>query len=175
MQPGSPMRSPGCSSIRFPGVDGFELAQVNVARLRAPLDDPAMRGFVDALEPVHRIAEAAPGFVWRLATEGGHGVCVVDDAGGPAFCHLSIWQDYPSLHAFAYRGEHGRFVRARARWFVTTRQPSTALWWVRSGTRPTVDGALRRLRHLRDHGPEPRAFGVRRRFTPDGRGDPCAR
>ncbi|ODT98486.1 MAG: hypothetical protein ABS81_27765 [Pseudonocardia sp. SCN 72-86] len=60
-------------------------------------------------------------------------------------------------------------MRARARWFVATRQPSTVLWWVRTGTRPTADEALRRLRHLRAHSPEPRAFGVRRRFTPDGR------
>ena len=51
-----------------------QLAQANVAALRAPLDDPAMRDFVAALGPVHRLAEGSDGFVWRLRTDGGHGV-----------------------------------------------------------------------------------------------------
>jgi hypothetical protein len=45
------------------------LAQLNIGRIPAPLDSPVLAGFVDNLEPVNAIADAAPGFVWRLQTE----------------------------------------------------------------------------------------------------------
>ena len=44
----------------------YLLAQANVARAKAPLDSPQLADFVAALDPVNRIAERAPGFVWRL-------------------------------------------------------------------------------------------------------------
>ena len=47
------------------------LAQINVARLRAPIDAPETADFVAALAPVNAHADAAPGFVWRLQTESG--------------------------------------------------------------------------------------------------------
>src|SRR3954451_18997442 len=82
------------------------LAEVNVARLLAPLDDPSMRDFLAAVGPVEWLAAASPGFVWRLADEGGHGVCVQPDDGGPVFVNLTLWQDYDALHAFTYRSPH---------------------------------------------------------------------
>ena len=45
-----------------------ELAQVNIARLVAPLDDPRLLDFVDALDPVNADADTAAGFIWRLQT-----------------------------------------------------------------------------------------------------------
>lgn len=145
-----------------------QLAQANVAALRAPLDDPSMRDFVAALVPVHRLAESSDGFVWRLRTGGEHGVCVVREDTGPAFLNLSVWRDYESLHAFAYRSRHGRLMLRRDRWFERGPQPSTVLWWVPDGTCPAVEDATRRLRQLRAHGPTARAFSLRCRFTPSG-------
>ena len=43
-----------------------QLAQVNVARLAAPLDSVQLAGFVANLAPVNAAADAADGFVWRL-------------------------------------------------------------------------------------------------------------
>ncbi|MEV7044445.1 DUF3291 domain-containing protein [Amycolatopsis sp. NPDC051061] len=144
-----------------------ELAQVNVAIPRAPLDDPAMAGFANAFEAVARLAEAAPGFVWRLGS-GGHAV-LATSAGVEVVVNVSVWRDYRSLHEFVYRSVHGRFLLRRRDWFAPTPQPSTALWWVADGRRPTVDQALARLGFLRDHGPSPQAFSLLRRFTVDGR------
>ena len=48
------------------------LAQLNIARFRLPLDDPAMAGFVAALDPLNAVADDAAGFVWRLQTEEGN-------------------------------------------------------------------------------------------------------
>jgi hypothetical protein len=141
-----------------------QLAQVNVARMRAPLDDPVMRGFVDALGAVNRLAETSPGFCWRAAEH-----AVLADDTGPFVVNVSVWTGYRPLHEFVYRSAHAGFLRRKAAWFRPTEQPSTALWWVPDGTRPGLADAVRRLQHLRRHGPAPPAFSLRRRFGPDGR------
>src|SRR5260370_21497141 len=48
------------------------LAQINIGRLRAPLDDPKIAGFVAQLDPINALADAAPGFVWRLQSASGN-------------------------------------------------------------------------------------------------------
>ena len=146
----------------------YELAQVNVARLRAPLNSPALGGFVAVVDPIGRLAEQSPGFIWRYVSGDGHGVVTRGDDDGVMVVNLSVWRSYEALHAFAYRSAHGALVRRRAEWFLPTRQPSTALWWVCAGHRPDVDDALRRLAALRRYGPTANSFGLRRRFTPDG-------
>jgi hypothetical protein len=145
------------------------LAQANVARQRAPLDSPVMGEFVVALDPVNRIAEHSPGFVWRLRSTESHGATTLSDGSFPMIVNLSVWESYEALHAFVYRSPHGAYLRRRARWFEPIRQPSTVLWWVEADERPTVDEALRRLRYLQARGPSPQAFTLRRRFEPDGR------
>ena len=150
----------------------MELAQVNVARLRADADSRAVAGFVGALAVVNQLADQSPGFVWRLPPGEGHAFTAADGDGRDVV-NLSVWASYEHLHEFVYRSAHGAFLRRKSEWFEPVPQPSTALWWVRPGERPTVDHALKRLAVLRREGPSPRVFGLRRRFTPDGR--PVAR
>jgi hypothetical protein len=88
------------------------LAQANVARQRAPLDAPEMAGFVVALDPVNRLAEASPGFVWRLRSSEAHGATVLEDGSTPMIVNLSVWESYEALHAFVYRSPHGGYLRA---------------------------------------------------------------
>lgn len=38
----------------------FHLAQINPARLRAPLEDPLMADFTRRLEPINALAERSP-------------------------------------------------------------------------------------------------------------------
>jgi hypothetical protein len=45
---------------------GFQVAQVNIALARAPIDSEVLSEFVAQLDPINALAEAAPGFVWRL-------------------------------------------------------------------------------------------------------------
>jgi hypothetical protein len=149
------------------------LAQVNVARPRADLLAPEMAAFLDALYPVNLLAEAAPGFVWRLRSAESHGATTADDEGHLVLINLSVWTSYEALHSFVYRSPHGAYLRRRERWFVPTPGPTTALWWVRGEEYPTAEEALRRLRHLRAHGPTPQAFPVRHRF--DALGCPTPR
>lgn len=144
-----------------------ELAQVNVSVARAPLDDPTMRGFVFAFNGTAALAESSPGFVWHLRAEPGEETVTRD--GQLLVVNVSVWRDYASLHEFVYRSTHGQLLLRRKRWFLPTEQPSTALWWVAPGTRPTVDEALGRLAHLRRHGPSSVAFSLLRQFDADGR------
>ncbi len=151
------------------------LAVVTAAALRHPLDDPRLAGFLDAVDPVNRLAEASPGFVWRHRGPVGH-ADLLDAFGRPdVLLNLSLWQDYPSLHAFTYRGLHGRYLSARERWFVPLPGITTALWWVPHDERPDPATALGRLLYLRRHGPSAQAFTVLRRWRPDGSPEPAAR
>ena len=144
-----------------------ELAQVNVSVARAPLDDPTMRGFVFAFNGTADLAARSPGFVWHLRTEPGEETQTRD--GQLLVVNVSVWRDYASLHEFVYRSTHGQLLLRRQKWFLPTPQPSTALWWVSAGTRPTTEEALGRLDHLRAHGPSPVAFSLRRQFDASGR------
>jgi hypothetical protein len=149
----------------------FELAQVNVARLEAPLTDPQLKDFVDALDPVNAIADAAPGFVWRLQTEDGNATAVRAfewDTGDSAgmIVNLTVWQSIEELAEFTYSGWHRELLRRRRDWFQHMREAVTALWWVPAGHRPSTDEAEDRIRHLRAHGPTPQAFTLKVTFPP---------
>ena len=118
------------------GLD-VELAEVNVAIMRAPLDDPSMAGFVFAFDAVARIAESSPGFRWRLKTGDGHAV-VAGEGAANQVVNVSVWSGYAALHTFTYRGAHGLLLPRRREWFLPGPQPSTALWWVPTDDRPTL-------------------------------------
>lgn len=144
------------------------LAVVNVAQLRHSLADESMSGFVDGIDPINRLAEASPGFIWRCRGAVGHSALLVR-GDGDLIVNVSVWESYPRFHDFVYRGAHGRYLTARARWFLSLPGPTTALWWTVADDRPRVDEALARLRLLRREGPSSRAFSVLRQWGPDGR------
>ena len=50
----------------------MHLAELNIARLKYPFDDPRVAEFADNLDLVNGIAERSPGFVWRLQDETGN-------------------------------------------------------------------------------------------------------
>jgi uncharacterized protein DUF3291 len=147
----------------------IHLAQVNIARLRFPPDSPRVREFIAAVEAINRLADRAPGFVWRYGPGEDH-LNQADATGDPLMIiNLSVWESYEHLHAYVYRSAHSGFVRRRYEWFERIQTPATALWWVPRGHEPAPEEALARLRLLRAYGPSPKAFTVRSRFTPDGR------
>jgi hypothetical protein len=153
----------------------FELAQVNVARLLAPLDDPRLEDFVAGLDPVNALADAAPGFVWRLQTDSGNATDVEAftwDADGSAgvIVNLSVWVDREHLLAFVHAPQHRAVLRRRREWFAPMRAAHTACWWVPAGRRPTTQEAEQRVRHLRSTGPTDHAFGLRDAFGPPSAG-----
>jgi hypothetical protein len=157
------------------------LAQVNIGRLRAPIDSPAVADFVAALDPVNALADAAPGFIWRLQTEDGNATSIRAfewDAGGSAgvIVNMSVWESVEALASFVYSPGHLAVLRQRRQWFERMATAYTALWWIEQGTIPGVGEAEERIRFLRAHGPTPHAFSLRVHFPPPGHADdePCA-
>jgi hypothetical protein len=149
----------------------YHLAQLNVGRLRAPIDDPRTSGFVRALDPVNATADAAPGFVWRLQTEDGNATAIRTDPDPLFLVNLSVWASLEDLAAFVYDGLHQQVMRQRRTWFERTAESIFVLWWVPAGTVPTVEEALDRLARLRRDGPTADAFTFRRPFpAPDDEG-----
>jgi hypothetical protein len=147
----------------------YHVAQINVGLPLEPLDSARLADFVAALDPVNALADAAPGFVWRLQTEDGNATAirVLDD--DRLIVNMSVWESVEALGAFVFRSAHTGVMRRRREWFVPMRESVTALWWVPAGTVPTVAEAETRLRHLRAHGPTPHAFTFRDPFpSPDG-------
>jgi hypothetical protein len=154
----------------------YELAQVNVARLAAPLEDPQLADFVAALDPVNAAADSAPGFVWRLQTEDGDATAVrafswdVAESAG-VIVNMSVWTDVESLAGFVYGELHRQVLRRRREWFERMREAYTACWWVPAGHRPSTAEAEQRLQHLRAHGPTCWAFTLRTHSPPPGEYD----
>jgi len=146
------------------GEPRWQIAQVNVARLNAPLDHPSIDEFRNALERINLLGESQPGFVWRAKGAGFDATdCrVFDDP--EILINATVWQSIEHLAAFAYRTEHRDFVRRRLEWFEQPREAFQAIWWVPEGRIPTLDECVERLLHLRRHGPTPFAFDFRTRF-----------
>ncbi|GAA6617335.1 DUF3291 domain-containing protein [Scytonema sp. NUACC26] len=143
----------------------YHLAQVNTATLRAPLDSPEMAEFVAQIESINAIADADPGFVWRLRSEGANDATSIrafDDE--RILITLTVWKSLEALSNYVYRGAHGNIMRDRRRWFEKVEQPILALWWVPAGHTPTVAEAKERLEHLRLYGSTPIAFSFGKPF-----------
>ncbi|AXG53866.1 hypothetical protein SLCG_2711 [Streptomyces lincolnensis] len=145
----------------------YELAQVNISRLRFPLDSPELKDFVDALDPVNASAEEADGYVWRLQSDGGDATDIKVFGDDWLIINLTVWRDTNALTAFMYQGQHREMLARRREWFERVQEAMTALWWVPTGHRPTVAEAESRLLHLRTNGPTPHAFTLRTSFPPD--------
>ena len=145
---------------------GWHLAQVNVARMRAPLEDPVMSAFVEQLDFVNALADRSPGFVWRLQTESGNATDVRAYEDALILFNVSVWESLEALRAYVYGSAHREPLRERKQWFVPMDTAHLALWWVPAGHRPSVEEATERLEHLRRHGPGPTAYSFAKAFDP---------
>lgn len=149
---------------------GFELAQLNVGRLLAPVDAPEIAGFVAQLDAINQLADGSPGFVWRLATEAGNATSIRPTEDDLFLINMSVWSSIETLRAFTYATAHVEVLRQRREWFERLATAHLVLWWVPAGHRPTIDEALDRLDRLRRDGPTPAAFTFRTPFEPDASG-----
>ncbi|MDP9187867.1 MAG: DUF3291 domain-containing protein [Actinomycetota bacterium] len=151
---------------------GHRIAQVNIARAKQPLDSPLLAEFVAALEPVNALADAAPGFVWRLQDETGDATSIRAYADELMIVNMSVWESIEALWEFVYDGGHLEVMRRRREWFSRI-EGHTVLWWIPAGHIPTVEEAKQRLELLAEHGPAPDAFTFKRRFPPPGTAAPA--
>jgi Domain of unknown function (DUF3291) len=143
----------------------FELAQLNIARLKAPLESPLLADFVANLDRINALAEASDGFRWRLMTEVGNATSLrpfEDDV----IVNMSVWRDLEALRNYVYQSAHVEIMKRRREWFDRASEAYAVLWWVEAGHRPSSSEAASRLEHLRRHGPSPAAFTFGTAFAP---------
>jgi Domain of unknown function (DUF3291) len=145
---------------------GFHLAQLNIGRTHFPIDDPRMAGFVDRLAEINALAEANPGYVWRLQGESGDatGIKVTEDP--LVILNPTVWESADQLYGFTYHTDHIGVFRGRQAWFEKWPGPHLVLWWIPAGSTPTIEEALARLGRLAANGPAPDAFTLNVRFPP---------
>jgi hypothetical protein len=153
-------------------LERWHLAQVNIGRLIAPADDPRVAGFFSELDRINALAEASPGFVWRLTGEGNSATDLQPTPDPLVILNMSVWEDADALFAYVYRSAHTPVMAQRRQWFDPYQGAYHALWWIPQGTVPTIDEALARLWLLDRFGPSQRAFTFKARFPAPGAGGP---
>ena len=146
----------------------FHIAQINIARMLAPIDGPVMADFVAQLAPINALAEESLGFVWRLQSEDGDAtsIKVYDDE--MIIINLTLWESVEALRGYVYTSAHSRVMRDRRRWFEKFDGPYYAMWWVPAGHVPDPQEGKERLEHLREHGDSAFAFSFKKVFDPSG-------
>jgi hypothetical protein len=160
----------------MPAMPRFHLAQVNIGRIRAPLEDPIMEGFRNGLPVINALADATPGFVWRLQTDQGNAMDIRPFAGDERMAiNMSVWESLEALREFVYRSDHVSSLRERRQWFEPIDGPILALWWIRAGHLPSIAEALERLQLLKERGPSPESFTFRHPFPAPGAAEDSVR
>lgn len=142
----------------------WELAQLNVATLLAPIDSPELTDFVAELDRINGIADQSPGFVWRLQSEEGNATDLKHDFGSDVIANLSVWKSAEELHDYVYRTAHAQIMSRRKEWFQKLSDAYSVLWWVREGHRPTLGEAQLKLALLKTQGPTSQAFTFKKRY-----------
>lgn len=121
-------RTQGCRCRPYAAGVSFELAQVNVSRLLAPIDSPVLADFMAPLDEVNAAGDAAPGFRWRLQTEDGNATAVRAfgwDAGDShgVIVNLTTWDSVEALGDFVFSGQHLQIMGGRRSGFSVQSSP----------------------------------------------------
>jgi Domain of unknown function (DUF3291) len=142
----------------------YHIAQVNIARMRGPLDDPVMAGFVARLAEINELADRSPGFVWRLQTDEGNATYLRPYDDDRILFNLSVWETIEQLKEYVYKTAHGAVLRQKREWFEKFDGMYMSMWWVEAGHIPTIAEAKQRLEYLQKHGETAHAFTFKRIF-----------
>lgn len=146
----------------------YHLAQVNMGRIKAPLDSEVMKGFMSRLDEINALADRSAGFVWRLQTSAGNATYFrpyPEDE--DILLNMSVWESIESLKHYVYRTMHAELLRQRHEWFEKFSGVYLALWWVPAGHIPSIDEAKKRVEYLNAHGPTQFAFNFKKTFEAD--------
>ena len=119
-----------------------------------PVESPEIAGFVAALEPINRLADASPGFVWRLQTDAGDATSIRPTEDDLFLINMSVWTSIEALRAFTYDTAHVEVLRRRREWFERLATAHLVALVGAGRAHPDVDEALDRLDHLRQRRPD---------------------
>lgn len=143
----------------------YNLAQINIARMLAPLDSPVMKDFVDNLDRINQLAELSNGFVWRFIEEDNSNLAVKVFHDDYIVVNMSVWKSIEALFDFTYNSEHRKIFKRRKEWFSKIKEMHMACWYVPQGKYPTPREGKERLEYLQKYGESPYAFTLKSNFT----------
>ncbi len=143
----------------------MHLAQVNIAEMIAPINDPVMAGFVNNLDRINALAEESNGFVWRLKGDEGNATAIRVFEYDFLIINMSVWEDIDTLFDFTYKTAHVEILKRKKEWFHHMKNMHMAFWYVENGHHPTPLEAKLRLEYIRKHGETPYAFTFKSRFS----------
>ncbi len=145
-------------------MEAFHLAQINIAKRLAPLDDPIMQDFVNNLDRINALADESEDFIWRLKDED-------KDLGAQVFqddtllINMSVWKNLEALFNYTYKSGHIEVFKRKKEWFSKIKMMHMAFWYVPKGYEPNFLDAKNRLDYLNKHGETPYAFSFKSKFT----------
>ena len=145
----------------------YNIAQVNIGKIRAELTDPVMAGFVNRLDEINALADGSPGFVWRLAGTENNATYLRPFDDPWMLLNMSVWESVEDLRRFVFETSHRELLKQRHEWFEKLTDVYAALWWVPEGHTPIVDEAKQRLERLKRNGPTQFAFTLKTLVRPD--------
>ena len=145
------------------------LAQINIGRLVAPIDDPRIAEFVAQLDPINALAERSPGFVWRLQSSSGNATDIAYNDDPFVIVNMSVWESIAALRDYVYQSGHTHVLKDRAKWFEKMDKGHYCLWWIPVGHIPTVAEGRERLEHYQLYGATQHSFWFSKLFPqPEG-------
>jgi hypothetical protein len=139
----------------------MQLAQINIAKMLAPIDSELMADFVAQLDEVNALADTSEGFIWRMLGNGS------DDATGLRpfpedlmyIVNMSVWENADALFQFVYNNpRHREVMMQRKKWFEKMERMHMVLWHIEDGHIPTLEEAKSHLEHYWKHGESDVAF-----------------
>jgi hypothetical protein len=151
----------------------WHIAQMNVGTTVETIDHPRIADFVAQLDEINALADASPGFVWRLQSDSGNATDIKPTDNPYFIVNMSVWENVESLFDYVYKTVHRHAMARRREWFEKPTAGYQVLWWVPAGHKPTVEEGLARLAKLNAEGPTAEAFTFKARFPmPDQTGTP---
>jgi Domain of unknown function (DUF3291) len=143
----------------------YHLAQINIGRMLGTRDSPVMADFIANLDPINALAEKSDGFIWRLIGDGNDATSIKIFDDDYLIVNMSVWENREALSKFVYQSSHVEIFKRRKEWFEKMPVMHMVLWYVPANHEPTVEEAMVRLNHLRNHGETPYAFSFKKNFT----------
>lgn len=146
----------------------YQLAQINIAQMKgSSFTDPIMAEFVANIDRINHIAEASPGFIWRLKDEEDNALNMNPFDDTSLLINVSVWKDIPTLKSFVYGAMHTEIMQRKRQWFHHFKGFYYALWWIDAGAYPTASEAAKKLSYLQTHGSTEKVFTFKNNYPPN--------
>ncbi|MGB5553309.1 MAG: DUF3291 domain-containing protein [Flavobacteriaceae bacterium] len=145
----------------------YHLAQINVAKMIAPLNSEIMVDFVNNLARINALAETSEGFVWRLKDDADNATTIKVFEDEFMIVNMSVWESKIALFNFTYSSAHVEIFKRRKEWFSKMTDSHIALWYVPADQIPNPKEAVERLYYLNEHGETPFSFSFKNEFNSD--------